>query len=264
MLPSAHRPQPPLYIRGALGSSGFLLLLLTWFLATSVFQLIAPIRFPSPVEVCRAFVRLLETGYADATLVVHFLQSLQRVVLGYAIAAVIAIPLGLAMGLSRVIDGTINPVFQLLRPIPALAWIPLTILWFGLGLSAQVFVVSLAAFAPTVINTYTGVKSVNPILIAAARVHGASASELLTHVVIPSALPMIFTGLRISLQVCWMALIAAELVGSTSGLGHIMITAERDLDPAMIAAGMISVALLGMLTTALLSAIERAAMPWLR
>lgn len=246
----------------AMASSGFLILLLCWSLVTSVFGLIAPVRFPSPTDVYRAFVQLLGPGYADANLTTHALQSLERVLLGYILAAVMAIPLGIGMGLSQRVDGVINPVFQLLRPIPALAWIPLAILWFGLGLSAQVFVICLAAFAPMVINTYTGVRLVNPTLIAAARVHGASTWEVQTNVVIPSALPMIFTGLRISLQVCWMAVVAAELVGATSGLGHIMIIAERDLNPAMIAAGMISVAFLGILMTAVLSAIERAVMPW--
>lgn len=247
----------------AMASSGFIFLLVCWFLATSVFGLIAPVRFPSPTDVYRAFLQILGPGYADANLITHALQSLERVMLGYILAAVMAIPLGIAMGLNRRADGIINPVFQLLRPIPALAWIPLGILWFGLGLSAQVFVICLAAFAPMVINTYTGVRLVNPTLIAAARVHGASAWDVQTNVVIPSALPMIFTGLRISLQVCWMALVAAELVGSTSGLGHIMIIAERDLNPAMIAAGMISVAFLGILMTAILSTVERAIMPWL-
>jgi taurine transport system permease protein len=247
----------------AIASSGFIFLLICWFLATSVYGLIAPVRFPSPTDVYLAFVQLLGPGYADANLFTHALQSLERVLSGYVLAAVMAIPLGIWMGLSHRADGIINPVFQLLRPIPALAWIPLAILWFGLGLSAQVFVVCLAAFAPMVINTYTGVRLVNPTLIAAARVHGASAWDVQTNVVIPSALPMIFTGLRISLQVCWMALVAAELVGSTSGLGHIMIIAERDLNPAMIAAGMIFVAFLGVLMTAILSAVERAIMPWL-
>ena len=153
-------------------------------------------------------------------------------------------------------------MFQLLRPIPALAWIPLAILWFGLGTEAQVFVIALAAFAPLVINTYTGVRTVNPTLVAAARVHGAKPWHVLSSVVIPSSLPMIFTGLRISMQVCWMALVAAELVGSTSGLGHIMIIGERDLNSAMIAAGMICVTILGALLTVGLSLVERRVMPW--
>lgn len=247
---------------GALASSGFIFLFICWYLATGVFHLIAPVRFPSPADVYQAFLQLLGVGYADATLATHVLSSLRRVLLGYALAIVTAIPLGILMGVSRRADGIVNPVFQLLRPIPALAWIPLAILWFGLGTEAQVFVVALAAFAPLVINTYTGVRIVNPVLIAAARVHGAKTWEVLTDVVIPGALPLIFTGLRVSLQVSWMALVAAELVGSTSGLGHVMIYGERDLNSAMIAAGMICVALLGAALTVMLSAIERKAMPW--
>lgn len=246
----------------AIASSGFVVLFVCWFLATSVFGVIAPVRLPSPTDVYRAFVQLLGPGYADENLATHVLQSLRRVLIAYGVAAAMAIPLGIVMGLNRRADGLINPVFQLLRPIPALAWIPLAILWFGLELSAQVFITALAAFPPMVINTYSGVRLVNPTLIAAARVHGASSRDVLYGVVIPSALPMIFTGLRISLQVCWMALVAAELVGSRSGLGHIMIIAARDLNSAMIAAAMICVTLLGVVMTTILSAVEKAAMPW--
>lgn len=248
----------------ALASSGFIVLFACWVLATSTFHLIAPVRFPSPGDVYDAFVQLVGIGYADADLGTHILNSVRRVLIGFAIAIVTATPLGIFMGLSRTADGIINPVFQLLRPIPALAWIPLAILWFGLGTDAQVFVIALAAFPPLLINTYTGVRIVSPLLIAAARVHGASSLDVVTHVVIPSALPMIFTGLRISLQVCWMALVAAELVGSTSGLGHIMIYGERDINSPMIAAGMICVTALGAIMTVLLSLVERSVMPWRR
>lgn len=247
-----------------LGSAGFVILFICWYFLTSVFRVISAVRFPSPSDVYEAFVQLASVGYADGTLLTHVLHSLELVVLGYAASIVTAVPLGILMGLSRRADGIINPVFQLLRPIPPLAWIPLAILWFGLGPSAEVFVIWLAAFAPLVINTYTGVRLVNPTLVAAARVHGGSTLDVIIDVVIPGALPMIFTGLRISLQVCWMALVAAELVGSTAGLGHIMIIAERDLNSAMIAASMISVAALGVLLTIALSAVETAMMPWRR
>jgi ABC-type nitrate/sulfonate/bicarbonate transport system permease component len=140
----------------------------------------------------------------------------------------------------------------------------LTILWFGLGTTAKVFVIWLAAFAPVVINTQTGVRNVEPVLIAAARAHGATGRTILLDIVIPGALPTIFTGLRISLQACWMVLVAAELVGSFAGLGHIMIIATRDLNPGMIVVAMAGVAMLGVLFTALLSFIERQVTPWRR
>lgn len=156
----------------------------------------------------------------------------------------------------------LNGIFQIIRPIAPIAWIPLTILWFGLGTSAKIFVIWLAAFAPVVINTQTGVRNVEPVLIAAARAHGASRWRILIDVVIPGALPTIFTGLRISLQACWMVLVAAELVGSFAGLGHIMIIATRDLNPGMIVVAMASVAVLGVLFTAILSLVEREVTPW--
>jgi NitT/TauT family transport system permease protein/taurine transport system permease protein len=140
----------------------------------------------------------------------------------------------------------------------------LTILWFGLGTSAKLFVIWLAAFAPSVINTYTGVRNIDTTVLEAAKVHGASSSDLLLDVVIPGALPSIFTGLRTSLQACWMVLVAAELVGSFVGLGHIMIIATRDLNSGMILVAMICVTLLGIAMSLLLTQVERWAIPWRR
>ncbi|HTX02513.1 MAG TPA: ABC transporter permease [Candidatus Acidoferrales bacterium] len=247
-----------------MGSIGFVVLFVCWYLLTTVSQVISPIRFPAPSNVYQSFAQLMSTGYADATLGTHIAYSLRIVVLGYVASVLTGIPLGIVMGLSRRAEGIINPVFQLLRPIPPLAWIPLSILWFGLGPTSEVFVIWLAAFAPLVINTYAGVRLVDPTLIAAARVHGAKTTRLIADVIVPGALPMIFTGLRLSVQVCWMALVAAELVGSTAGLGHIMIYAERDLNSGMIAAGMISVTVLGVMLTFGVSMLEKAMMPWRR
>ena len=194
----------------------------------------------------------------------HVLASIQLVLTGFIAASLTGLPLGLLMGLSRPAYFFFNGIFQIMRPIAPIAWIPLTILWFGLGATAKVFVIWLAAFAPVVINTQTGVRNVEPVLIAAARAHGALGRTILFDIVIPGALPTIFTGLRISLQACWMVLVAAELVGSFAGLGHIMIIATRDLNPGMIVVAMAGVATLGVLFTATLSFIERQVTPWRR
>jgi NitT/TauT family transport system permease protein/taurine transport system permease protein len=168
------------------------------------------------------------------------------------------------MGWSRRAEALVNPSFLLIRPIPPLAWIPLAIVWFGLGDIAKIFVIWFAAFVPALINSYTGVRTIDPTLIAAARVHGASTRRLLIDVVIPGALPMIFTGLRLSLQASWTTLVAAELVGAFFGLGRVLIIASRDIYPAMIAFAMVWVGIMGATMTVALGWVERAALPWRR
>lgn len=261
---STHRQQP-VSPKWLVGGGSVAILLGLWYLATGPLGLVSPIKFPSPLDTYDAFDQLFQApGYADGTLLQHILSSIKLVVLGFLIAIGTGVPLGLAMGRSRLIDAYVNPVFQIIRPIAPIAWIPLTILWFGLGTSAKLFVIWLAAFAPAVINTYTGARNVDTTLLQAARVHGASSRDLLFDVVIPGALPSIFTGMRTSLQACWMVLVAAELVGSFVGLGHIMIIATRDLNSGMILVAMICVTLLGIAMSLVLTQIERWAIPWHR
>ncbi len=250
--------------RWLLGTGAVVVLLLAWFVTTDWFAILGPLQFPSPADTYDSLLQLLGPGYADGTLIQHVLASVQLVLTGFVVAALTGIPLGLLMGLSRTAHYLFNGIFQIIRPIAPIAWIPLTILWFGLGTTAKVFVIWLAAFAPVVINTETGVRNIESVLIAAARVHGASGWTILSDIVIPGALPTIFTGLRISLQACWMVLVAAELVGSFAGLGHIMIIATRDLNPGMIFVAMVAVAMLGIFFTWILSLLERQLIPWRR
>lgn len=234
-----------------------------WFLTTQVARLISPGRFPSPVDVYKAALQIgTPPGYAGTTLWHHIAISLGLVLLGFLVAIATGVPLGLAMGLSRRFEAFVNPVFLAIRPIPPLAWIPLAIVWFGLGITAKIFVVWFAAFVPALINTYTGVRNVDPILIDAARVHGASRYHLLMDVVFPGALPLVFTGLRLSLQASWTTLVAAELVGAVAGIGHVLIVASIDIYPGMIFYGMAWVGLLGAAMTLALGVVERSAMPW--
>ena len=250
--------------RSLIGGVAIVLLLVAWYVLTDLTGIVASLRFPSPTDVWYSLVQLLGPGYADGTLIRHIIASLELVVIGFVIAIATGVPLGLVMGMHRLAESFVNPVFQLLRPIAPIAWIPLTILWFGLGIPAKIFVIWLAAFSPAVINTYTGVRNVDPVLVAAARVHGATQRMIVLDVVIPAALPAIFTGLRLSLQACWMVLVAAELVGSLMGLGHVMIIATRDLNTGMIFIGMGTVAVLGVLMTIVLATVERRVMPWRR
>jgi NitT/TauT family transport system permease protein/taurine transport system permease protein len=249
--------------RVVVGAATVITALLLWWLATSGLRLLNPLRLPSPQEVWAAFTQIsIGQGYGGATLWQHALHSLALVARGFAAAVVTGIPLGLLMGWSRRAEALINPIFLLLRPIPALAWIPLAIVWFGLGDTGKVFVIWLTAFVPSVINAFTGVRGVDPVLIAAARTQGASTPQVMRHVVIPGAMPLIFTGLRLSLQASWTTLVAAELVGAFFGLGRVLNVAGQDIFPGMILVGMAAVAVAGAATTWLLGYVERRAIAW--
>jgi len=250
-------------LRWWVSGGSVVVLLLLWWLVTGPLAWFSAMQLPAPPDVGWALDAVL-AGYADGTLLEHIATSTVLVLLGFAAAVLTGVPLGLWMGCSRLVQAYVNPVFQLIRPIAPIAWIPLTILWFGLGTSAKVFVIWLAAFAPSVINTHTGVRNIDATLIQAARVHGANARRMLFDVILPGASVSIFTGLRTSLQACWMVLVAAELVGSFTGLGHVLIIATHDLNSAMIVVAMACIALLGMGMTLLLARIERRVMPWTR
>jgi NitT/TauT family transport system permease protein/taurine transport system permease protein len=256
------REGPDRAIRTAVGAATLAALATLWYAATTLGQWIAPVYFPTPEEVGKAFSQIVLQGYADGRLHEHFLHSCKLVLYGFAVAVSTGVPLGMLMGWSRRAEALINPTFLLLRPIPPLAWIPLAIVWLGLGDAAKVLVIWIAAFVPAVINSYAGVRSIEPYLIEAARSLGATRRMMVREVLLPGALPLIFTGLRLSLQACWTTLVAGELIGAITGLGHLLYQAGLDLFPAMILVGMVAVAFAGALMTALLGWAEKRSMPW--
>jgi NitT/TauT family transport system permease protein/taurine transport system permease protein len=247
--------------RLGLGAATLVALLTAWVVASAT-GVLDPARFPAPGDVWQAAVQLATKGYAGGTLWLQVWHSSWLVLTGFVVAAATGVPLGLLMGVSRRAEALINPTFLLIRPIPPLAWIPLAILWFGLGDGGKVFVIWFAAFVPAVINAYTGVRTIDPTLLAAARVHGAGSRRLLLDVIWPAALPHVFTGLRLSLQASWTTVVAAELVGAFFGLGRVLIIAAQDIYPGMIAFAMAWVALMGALMSWALARLERRAVPW--
>jgi len=260
--PSRTLPRLALSRRAVIGALSMLGLVALWWVLTTGTGFIAPFRFPSPAEFWGALDQFVTDGYAGGTLWVQAWHSTRLVLMGFAVAIATGVPLGLLMGVSARAEALLNPAFLLVRPIPPLAWIPLAIVWLGLGDAAKVLVIWFAAFVPSVINTWTGVRGVDRTLIAAARVLGAGRWRMLVEVIIPGALPMIFTGLRLSLQASWTTLVAAELVGAFFGLGRVLDAAYRDINPPMIAVAMVVVGILGAATTRLVAEAERRLIPW--
>lgn len=248
--------------RAMLGALTVLVLLLLWYITTTVTGLINPVRFPRPEEVWKAFLFIAAEGYGNGRLHQHVMHSLQLVGMGFAVAVSIGVPLGLLMGHSRRAEAMLNPAFLLLRPIPPLAWIPLAIVWLGLGDGAKILVIFVAAFVPSVINSYTGVRNMDTPVLEASRMLGIKGWRLVSEVLVPGSLPMIFTGLRLSLQASWTTLVAAELIGALYGLGSILNQASQDIFPAMILVAMVFVGICGAATTWLLGQLEKRSMPW--
>lgn len=246
----------------AIGLIVLLCALVVWYVATTATGFISPARFPQPLEVWQSLTAIAETGYGNGRLHQHVLHSLKLVAMGFAAAVGVGVPLGLLMGYSRKAEALINPAFLLLRPIPPLAWIPLAIVWLGLDDASKILVIFVAAFVPSVINTYTGVRNIEIPVMEAARMLGISGWRMVIEVLIPGSLPMIFTGLRLSLQASWTTLVAAELIGALYGLGSILNQAAQDIYPAMIMVAMIFVGLCGATTTWLLGQVEKRSMPW--
>ena len=251
--------------RGAwIGVATVAFLCAAWYVLTTVTGAISSGRFPAPIEVWQAMKQITGQGYADARLHEHVLHSVKLVLYGFMAAIAAGVPLGLLMGFSRRAEALVNPVFLLLRPIPPLAWIPLAIVWLGLGDAAKVLIIWLAAFVPSVINSYAGVRSIEPTLFEAARTLDIRGWMLVREILVPGAAPMMFTGLRLSLQACWTTLVAGELIGAIAGLGHVLYQSSLDIFPAMILVGMIAVAVTAGVMTKMLEWVELRAMPWRR
>jgi len=241
-----------------------LILILVWQGLSSV-QVIPSYKLPSPVEILLGFKDLLIVGVPPGHLLHnHMLYSLYRVALGYAVAALLAIPLGLLMGWSPGLLRMIRPLFELVRPIPPLAWIPIAILWFGIGIKSAAFIIFLGAFFPILLNTISGVLSINPILIEAARTLHAKEKDIFSKVLLPGAVPSIFVGMRIGIGIGWMTLVAAEFTGVKEGfgLGYMIMTARDIQRPDEILAGMLVIGVIGLLIDIGLRAIESKTIKW--
>ena len=242
-------------IPGALSGIGLLIA----FWAAAAAGLGNPVLLPSPWEVAGVLGEVVASGgfYRDLG------ASLRRVLAGYALASAAAVPLALVMAAWVPLLRALLPVVSLLRPIPPIAWIPLAILWFGLGDAPSFFITAIAAFFPIFLNAFAGGRAVSRRHLDAARSLGASRSALLLEIRLPSALPMICTGLRIGLGQSWMAVVTAELIAAQSGLGYMIQANRLTLQTAHVLVGMTTIGVLGaLMTSAFALAENRLLVPW--
>ena len=237
------------------------LFFVAWHVATK-WDLDLYVRFqniPAPAEVLEEAVAL----FGGAAFYVHILASLERIWLGFAIATVLGVGLGLLIGWFRFAEDTLFPPIELLRPIPAVAWVPLSIMLWPTERSSIVFITTLGAFFPIVLNTIHGVEGIDRQLVRAATSLGAGRAAIFREVVIPGALPSIVTGLSVGMGVSWICLISAEMISGQFGVGYFTWVAYGIVKYSQIVVGMLVIGVLGMLSSALIRLVGARCMPWL-
>jgi taurine transport system permease protein len=232
-----------------------------WFAATNL-HWIKPLFLPSPQAVYAKFIFVATEGFANSTLAQHTGISLLRVFGAFALACLTAIPVGVMMGVSRFARGAFDPPIEFYRPLPPLAYLPLIIIWFGIGEFSKVLLIYLAIFAPLAIAARAGVRSVSIEQIHAAYSMGASRTQVVLYVILKSAMPEIFTGMRIGIGVGWTTLVAAEMVASTSGLGFMVLNAAEFLASDVVIMGIIVIGFFALCFDLLMRYIERVLVPW--
>lgn len=236
--------------------------LLIWDLAVR-FQWVDPKYLAAPWDVLMTFFKKFYDVTPDGgTLPLHFWSSLKVVLIGFCLAVVIGVPLGLLSGYYRIADDLITPIFEIIRPIPPLAWTPLAIIWLGLGSTAKSFLIFLASFVPCVINSYTGVRLTNAVQINVAKTFGASQWKIFTTVCVPSALPMVFAGIKIAIGNAWTTVVAAELLASASGLGYMIQQGRTYSRSDVIIVGMFAIGITGSIFTWAVGKLEGKFVPW--
>lgn len=240
-----------------LGTGTILLFLVLWQIAAA-----GNGKFATPLATFRYIVRHVTIKVGQHGILQHVAFSLKRVMVGYLIAAVSGIVLALLMSQFRVIDAIVSPIFNLLRPIPPIGWIPLAILWFGIYESSKYFIIFIAAFVPFVMNTYIGAKRVDPKLVDAALMLGISQRKLFSKVTFPAIVPQIFAGAQVALSNAWMAVIGAELVRSTEGAGWMIMKGMEIADMEQIIAGMVVIGVTGFLIIQIMRLLEKRLIRW--
>jgi len=250
-------------IRQPLGRSEFIALSLLGFVGFfALWWLIAvsglvPKQFlPTPLAVVDRFVQLTGTPFVGFTLQQHLASSIGRFSLGFGLAALLGVPLGLLMGWFRWLDDVVTPLFEGIRFIAPIAWVPFAALWFGTGIGGPVLIIFMGAFPPALIYAYRGAKFVEPRLIEAGRMLGASHMRMIMEVLLPASVPSIVAGLRISAGLGWQSLVGAELIVASSGIGYLMVKGQSNISTTTVMSGMIAIGIVGYLIDVALRRVE--------
>jgi taurine transport system permease protein len=245
----------------AISAGTLLALVLGWVIATR-YHLASPLFLPSPSEVLVQFQAIASDGYANGTLTEHILASLGRISVSLAFGIALGVPIGLIMGLNRWAKGVLSVPIDIYWGLPPLAYLPLLIIWLGIGESSKILLLSLSAFAPICYAAQAGVRSVPQERINAAQSLGANTFQLFTTIVLPSALPEILTGLRIAIGATLSTLVAAELIAAQSGVGYMIMSAANFLATDVVFVGLIVIAIFAFAFTAAMRFLEKQLVPW--
>lgn len=236
--------------------------LLLWHLAVK-YEVVNTRFLDSPVDVIRTVIRKITSKKPDGGyLSQHIVESARVVWLGFLTGTVVGIPLGLFMGWYRFFDRLVRPLFEVVRPIPALAWIPIVLLFLGIGVEARAAIIFFGSFVGIVLNTYTGIRQTSPVLINVAKTCGASDFETFRRIGIPSAMPMIFAGLKTAMGAAWGTVVAAEMLAAGKGLGYMIQMGRTYGEVGLILAGILVIGVLGLLSSGAIGLLEEVVLKW--
>lgn len=236
------------------------LFLILWHWGTTATKL--GIMIPGPVEVIEAIGVGIIGKVGRHSIMAHVGYSLMRVMLGFVIGSVAGVTLGLLMGWYKGAEAVFNPLFRIIRPIPPIAWIPISIIWFGLGENAKIFLIFLASFSNTTLNSMAGARSVDPEIVNAARMLGASERKIFTTIVLPASVPSIFAGLQVAISSSWATVLAAEMVRSSEGLGWMIVAGMNNNDMVQILSGIVMIGVVGFILAIIMRKAEDVLCRW--
>lgn len=244
---------------GVLGVLGFFA---AWQILVSI-GLISTTYVATPIEALRAiFAKVTDLNPDNNTLLTNVAASFQVAFSGFFMAILVGAPLGLLMGWYKPVEKFFRPLFEIIRPIPPISWIPISILFFGIGVTSKAFIIFFSAFVPTLINSNTGILSTNQVHINVGKTCGASKAKMFFTIGIPSAMPMVFAGFKLSLGNAWSTLVAAEMLASSEGLGYMIIMSRTFSRLDLLIGGMLVIGIIGILLSMVMDIIERYVIRW--
>lgn len=218
-----------------------IIIVIAWYIIADVLMLFPSYMLPGPVEVVNSFINLVYSG----RLLTDLIDTLYKVLVGMFLASIVGITLGIILGWSKRLERLCSYVISILRPIPPIAWIPFSILWFGIGAAPAIFIIFMGCVFPILVYTVDGVHRTKKVLVEAALSFGATDSQMLTEVILPSTIPYIVSGLKVAMGIALMCTISGEMIGSSSGIGYMILTSTNLFDTGSTVVGMLEIGCIG-------------------